>query len=384
MKRVIYVCYMNLGISGSMGIREKILNHIHTFEQYGYEMCYIYIENGKIISNLGFQTIQEKTARNNIVLINEMFCNVDIKQGDIIYIRYQHFNKSFLSTVKYLHQMGAYILLEIPTYPFVGEYKSYVVSALRKHKYKDVVSNYINILRYYYYSPKMNKCIDRIITYSDDSKIWNIQTIKCSNGIDTLSIAYSNRSDNSGINFICVSSCAYWHGYDRFIKGMIDYYNGDYSEEVYLHIVGDGPVLPEYKQLVKDYSLEKYVKFYGNLRGEKLDFIYKKADIALDAMGRHRVGVFYNSSLKGKEYAARGLPIISGVKTEFDNYIDCPFYYRVPADESNINIKDVLDFYFKISSVREYEKVIRAYAEKNFDYKETMKPIKEFIDNIDS
>lgn len=43
-------------------------------------------------------------------------------------------------------------------------------------------------------------------------------------------------------------------------------------------------------------------------------------------MGRHRSGVSFNSSLKGKEYCAKGLIIVSGVKTELD--LDGEFLYK--------------------------------------------------------
>jgi hypothetical protein len=49
-----------------------------------------------------------------------------------------------------------------------------------------------------------------------------------------------------------------------------------------------------------------------------LNDIYNISDIAIDSLGRHRSNVMYNSTLKGKEYCAKGLPIVSGVKTEFD------------------------------------------------------------------
>lgn len=383
MKRIVYICYMNLGITGSVGIREKVMNHIRTFKKYGYETNYIYIENDKLVSNFSLNYVDVEKAKNNIILVNEILCGIDFDHDDVIYIRYQHFNESVLQALKYLHKKGAKVLLEVPTYPFVGEYKSYTATALKKHNYKAAIKSYVNVLRYYYYSPKMKKYIDRVITYSDDSSIWGIETIRCSNGIDTSSIAYSTEQRMNVVNFICVSSCAYWHGYDRFIKGINDYYNGQHSVTVYLHVVGEGPALSEYKQLVSQNSLDNYVKFYGNLRGKELDRVYNQADIALDAMGRHRVGVHYNSSLKGKEYAARGLPIVSGVKTEFDNYENYPYYYRVPADDSNIKIDEILKFYFIISSRPGYRKVIRKYAETKFDFEETMKPLKEYIESID-
>ena len=75
--------------------------------------------------------------------------------------------------------------------------------------------------------------------------------------------------------------------------------------------------------------------------------LYDKADIALDCMGRHRVGVYYNSSLKGKEYCAYGVPIISGVETELDQRKEFQYYLRVPADDTILDMDDIVNYYHK-------------------------------------
>ena len=99
-------------------------------------------------------------------------------------------------------------------------------------------------------------------------------------------------------------------------------------------------------------------------------------------MGRHRSGVFYNSSLKGKEYCAKGLVIISGVKTELDDDPTVDFYYRIPANDEPVNIQDILVFYFQLMQKRcitDVQNGIMEYAEKNFDFFIAMKSVVDFI-----
>ncbi|MCD8326428.1 MAG: glycosyltransferase, partial [Lachnospiraceae bacterium] len=95
---------------------------------------------------------------------------------------------------------------------------------------------------------------------------------------------------SSEIVMICVSSCLNWHGYDRVIEGLRIYYETFHDIVVKLNLVGDGPELKHYKELASEYKLEPYVVFYGNLYGLKLDEVYLNSHVALDAMGRHRVG----------------------------------------------------------------------------------------------
>ncbi|MFK5655764.1 hypothetical protein ACIA4K_04025 [Lactobacillus delbrueckii subsp. bulgaricus] len=67
------------------------------------------------------------------------------------------------------------------------------------------------------------------------------------------------------------------------------------------------------------------VSMVGKKEKEELDYYYNICDIGIDSMGRHRSNVYYNSSLKGKEYLAKGLPIVLGVTTELDYIKDFRF-----------------------------------------------------------
>lgn len=126
---------------------------------------------------------------------------------------------------------------------------------------------------------------------------------------------------------------------------MNNYYQSSKSQrQIQFQLVGDGPVLKEYEQLVKKYQLEDKVTFHGRIAFSDLNRFYQTADIGIDSLARHRSGVFYNSSLKGKEYLAKGLPIISGVKTELDSE-NLSFYYKIPNDDTPLDIEKVIEWY---------------------------------------
>lgn len=87
---------------------------------------------------------------------------------------------------------------------------------------------------------KLAAQLDGIVTFSDAETIFGGHTIRISNGIDFDAIPQKiTRNDTSReLHLIGVAEVHYWHGFDRIIKGMADYYATHPSYKVYFHIVG--------------------------------------------------------------------------------------------------------------------------------------------------
>ena len=273
-----------------------------------------------------------------------------------IYIRKPSLTKKFYITLKKIKERypRIIIIMEIPTYPFHSEYRG--ISKIMAIKS-------INCER------KLYKVVDYIATYSDDKKIWGIKTINLSNCVDYSVI--KPRSDkykpiDKTIRLTCVANFTYWHGIDRLIKGIKEYC-GNYN--IVLNLVGGGEEIKNLKELSRN---DSRIIFHGPKTGKELDELFDKTDIAVDALGRHRSGVYYNSSLKGKEYSARGIPIISAVRTELDSFKDYDYYYKYPSNEESININHLIKYYEKIYSNSQSQKIssiIRNRTKEVFDYK---------------
>ena len=93
--------------------------------------------------------------------------------------------------------------------------------------------------------------------------------------------------------------------------------------------------------------MEQYVILYGKKHGKELDDIFDLCDFGIGSLGRHRVGIDKIKTLKNREYAARGIPFIySETDSDFDNM---SYVMKAPADESAINIKDIVSFYKELS-----------------------------------
>ena len=149
-------------------------------------------------------------------------------------------------------------------------------------------------------------------------------------------------------------------------------------------MVGSGKELELYKEIVKKYDLEKKVTFCGSRYGEELDLLYNKSMLAVECLGAHRKGLKLSSSLKSREYAAKGLPMITAV--DIDVFCDgkYPYIYKFSEDEQPINIETVIQFYDSIYKDRDCNQIaeeIRTYAQKLCDMEVAMKPVIDVLKN---
>jgi len=289
---------------------------------------------------------------------------------DFIYIRrISPVNYAFIKLLRMIKKKNSNckIVYEVPTYPYDKEH-----TTLRAR---------VNLLIDKIFRIKLKKYVDKITTVSNDDVIFGIPTIKIKNGIRCSEIQVrTSRAISQDINLIVVAQFTLWHGYDRLIEGMNQYYKQETSQKVYIHFIGDGPEINKYKNLTQQYCLSQYFIFYGTLSGEKLTEIFNKADIAICSLGLHRIGIYLSSVLKSREYLARGLPMISATKIDIlpDDFKYCLY---VPEDESPININYVINYYqdlLKSQTLQEITKNIRTFAENNCDISKTMQPVIEY------
>jgi Glycosyltransferase len=256
----------------------------------------------------------------------------------------------------------------MPTYPYIDEFPWFIKWDIwLKEKLA---------------TSKLKKYIDCIVTYSDDSEIFGIPCLNISNAYDFKQVPHYSENEEDTIHLIAVASLTFYHGYDRVIEGMKNYYqSGKASQEVKFTLIGDGPVLEGYRKLVEEYQLVDKISLVGRKKQSELAPYFNQADIGVDSLGRHRSGVVYNSSLKGKEYLAKGLPIVSGVKTDLDDR-DFPYYLRVSADDTPLDISEIIKFYYDIMKNKTKQDLaleIFLYGKNNFSFDKTFKSVIDFV-----
>jgi len=369
---LLYIAYEDISSKAS-GINKKILQQISAFRSLGYHVSVSYLHldvynhyDSRYIDGRLFE------AYKNIFMVDrkhhwrfkhrELLKYIFQEDVKIVYLRYVHFaNPFFLAFLHKLYKSDIKIIMEIPTYPYDLEYK-HAKKKIRLFQYIEHASR--KMLKYY---------VNRIVTYSKYEYIYRIKTVKIHNGINYNTVPIKiKRPQKNELNLICVSSMEYWHGYDRVIEGLKDYYRSSYSYRVNLHCVGNTttPEALKYKQLVKLYKLSTYVVFHGIQYGEELDVLFDQCDLAIGCLGVHRKGIKHIKSLKNSEYCARGIPFMYA---ENDDTFDREkFVIKIPPDDSPVDINKIIDSY---RTIQKEPALIRDYAILNLSWHDQMEKV---------
>jgi hypothetical protein len=306
-------------------------------------------------------------------LLFDVYKNIvlDLNNLDFIYMRrIAPLHYGIIEMFKRIRKVNpdCKIVYEVPTYPYDKEHKT--------------TRSKVGLCIDRFFRKKLKKYVDRIATVSNDSVIFGIPTIKIMNGVNCTNIPVQIPMVNDqNIHLIAVAQFARWHGYERLIKGLNNYYKKKQHQMVYIHFVGDGLELQHYKHLVQQYDLSLYIFFYGLLYGEELANIFNKANLGICSLGGHRKGVYLSSDLKSREYLARGIPVATSCRIDI---LPPGFKYclYIPEDESPVDISKIIDFYQKLLAEKKKSEIIseiRKFAEENCDISKTMQPVIDYL-----
>lgn len=331
------------GFAAHNGISKKIFSQLAALREYGLEMelCYVACSaDGHWKRMAGQQVVEDfgTGIRGKIgkrVRYGALTRYIRENGVKFVYMRADHNANPFLNRwLGQMKRMGVKVVMEIPTYPYDSEYSR---APLRAR----AVLQIDKIFR-----GAMARRLSRIVTFSDLSAIFGVPTIRISNGIDFGAIPLKASENRPGdvIRLTGVADIHFWHGFDRVIEGMAEYYRTSPEREVEFHVVGSGvpSQLEMLRALAAKYHLESRVIFHGPKSGTELDAIFENADMGIASLGRHRCGIDRIKTLKNREYAARGIPFVySETDSDFDAM---PYVMKAPADESPLDIAAVVRF----------------------------------------
>lgn len=361
--------YLSFVMENELGVKKKINSQMKALKKLNSNIEKMEIKNkGFYLKKIKLLNFSQK---NNLIgkilrkiqtyiLLILLMRKKYYKEIQYIYVRYFFTSIFSINYFKFLKKIGVKIILELPTYPYDKEIKKENFFTKWDKKYR------LELYRY----------VDKIVTYSEDKIIWGVSCINIANGIDLEEVRIINKKQHMGFNFISVSNCSFWHGIDRFLYSLLQYIKNGGAEKIKFHIVGEGSETSKLKKIVKDnIELQDIVIFYGFKSGEKLDEIYNNSDIAVSSLGFFRDGTEKGSTLKVREYCAKGLPFILGYKdTSFIG--NEKFIYNVPNNESLIDISKVIKWYKSLECTH---KEIRKYAEENLGWDNQMRKVLEEI-----
>ena len=393
--KILFLVYH--GFSEVSGISKKIRYQVKGLCQNGHEVHLCYYDQGKnnhwqrivevstpltphpspfIIQDFGTGKMAGFRQRISYGTVYK-YC---VSQGiQMVYARcFQNANPWLNHFFGRLKKAGIKAVMEIPTYPYDQEFESF--------SYTERLQLRIDQL----FRKNLARQLEAIVTFTNKQQIFGQRTIRISNGVDLDSIPLHQKVDSSKeLHLIGVAEVHYWHGYDRLIAGLGEYYQYGNAEckPVYFHIVGgvwvsemhNSEHAPGFAELIKKYGIEDKVIFHDQLFGDALNAVFAKSNFAVGSLARHRSGISDIKTLKNREYASRGLPFIySENDSDFDKQ---PYVLKVPADELPINIARIVAFEEKLTitpqEIRQtvahlswkvqMQKVVEAVIEQNTD-----------------
>lgn len=364
----------------NIGPRKKIASQLQTFKKCGIDMELVespFQLEGKIRGNFLLRQIVCRFPFTYVYSKHEY--KDEYRKADVFYIRFLAGDSKFVKFIKKLkiNNPNAIIIMELPDYP-----TTWYMDASLFYKIIYLPIRLKDILARRHYA----KYIDRIALLESLDNAYGVPVISFRNGIDVDSIVVRQPSGTETIKLIAVAGMCNFHGYDRLIEGLYQYYMNGGIRKIEIHFVGGkkipGNELIRYQNICEKYNLQNYITFHGELFGKELDEAYNNCNLAISSLGEYRRG--YKSvdcTLKIGEYLAKGLPIVSGCPVNIFKEGNFQYNYECPNDDTAIDIEAIVEFFDRVYQQDEQEVIrqIRQYAEKYCDMTYTMKPIIDYI-----
>lgn len=349
--KILFLVYH--GFSEVSGISKKIHYQVKGLRENGHEvhLCSYdfspeghrcrYVD-GEVLADYGTGLMAGLRQR---MEYDRLFDYCQLNGIELVYARcFQNANPWLIRFFRRLKKAGIRAVTEIPTYPYDQEFSNSSDWNMRMGLWLDKR-----------FRRRLYQEMDAVVTFSDADTIFGQRTICISNGVDfdstLLHRQLSNlQSPSHVLHLIGVAEVHFWHGFDRVLAGIGEYYQKGGDRDVVFHIVGgvhpaymhDIPQAPGFQTLIDRYGIADKVVFHGTLFGEQLDDVFNQCQFAIGSLGRHRSGITVIKTLKNREYATRGIPFIySEQDSDFDQQ---PYIIKAPADESPVDIQQIIDF----------------------------------------
>lgn len=364
---MIYITFCELNSARLLGVKKKIQAQIQVFEKY-YQKVYYTQYSGKMFSLvLDDEVIEKEVALSWADCMNFLISWIKKYKISRTYMRNIPIKKCMIDFFEKQKQMGIKFVLEIVTYPYNFWFQN---------------NTDLSCLEDSYYRQQMYQYVNRVVTYTSHKQIFDIPCINLQNGVElTHHPVRKIRNKDEKIVLIAVAAMHPWHGYERVIEGMKNYYEQGGKREIVLKLIGEGLEIPEYKRLTRKYGLDEHVEFHGRLDGKALDEQYNLSDIAIGVLGGYKVGLEETASIKLREYCARGIPFVHGdIDLGFTDEED--FTLKVENNSQPLNMQHVIDFYDRVVESENMISEMRQIAEQKFTWDVLLKPVIEYFEMV--
>ncbi len=249
---------------------------------------------------------------------------------EVVYFRDQLWTRYMSRILVYTRRNHIKTYMEIPTYPY---YKEQLAVASNKPKaLATVIFSYVSDLRYF-------RLVDHIpVIIANSKKRLTAKMIPMVNGADIDCFSVKPRKEADDINIVGVGYLSVYHGFEKVIRSMAEYYRNGGSRRILFYIAGEGPQKPLLQELADKSGLHNKVIFLGKLNKEELEKLYEKASISVGTLSLHKRGADTDTSLKTIEALVQGIPVIlSGKIADRMAYDSMAFHISTKDDSFDMN-----------------------------------------------
>lgn len=368
-------CYLSFGYSAKdeMGVSKKV-------KMQAKAICSVLGECDTFFFQHDIIEVIESENKGEIIIRSNNQINIFelVNKYDYFYYRWGGANRYFNHILKCASRNGKINIIELPTYPMTIADFEVVKSRIQNKNYRGAIrllfgAFYIDEVLFRIQKRWMNY----IVLSSFNQKVHGVNTINILNGIEIKSVPERNilKFQSDIFSMLIVANISMWHGIDRIVEG-IKRYKG--NKKIRLIVVGDGEALPSIKKMVKEAGMDRTVSFEGRKFGKELDSYFDNCDVAIGSLGLHRLKI-RPSTLKSKEYMARGIPFVVS-KTEEDDFSESvyEYIYFVEENEEPLDIEKIIKWYEKIDLITARNDM-RRYANLNYSWNRQMKRVVDIV-----
>jgi glycosyltransferase involved in cell wall biosynthesis len=203
------------------------------------------------------------------------------------------------------------------------------------------------------------------------------------NGIDTsiFSVRKNPYFDGQTLKLLFVGSGFKFQGLHRLLISIVKYYKSSFNVRITVHVAGVSSENTYLKKYLKIRNLQESIVFHGFLPLHEIDYLADDCHLAVNSLSLHQIGIKVASTLKSREYFARGIPFVT---SSFDDDFDDrnPYIVKVSGDDNPFDIRELISFAYKLNTDTAHPQKMRQYAIEHLDWSIKMKKLMTFCKMI--
>lgn len=365
---------MRMPLDGRDNLCAKFMGQIEAVKRLGHRVNWIcWDHQGMWLCGNGEPQLLLKARLSGVPGYHHTFLYVDLMNAvrklaasrnyDVVYMRYMPTFWNAPAALRALHQKGAKLIVEHPTYPFQHARSN---SWLRRTVtwYTEKVFSRIHAM------------VDLYTIMGDDcgGVLEGRPAINIVNGVDVEALPLHVQPQNENeVHLLALASMSHWQGYDRLIRAMAEWKG---QERVVLHLAGkegDGS-LAAWLKLAEELGVQENVTFEGELHGEALNALADRCDAGVGSLSIRKRKVSRVITLKLREYMARGLPFLYEMED-----VDVPWPEHCSlqvADEGDpIDLQKVVEFARQVRTLPDLPRQMRSYAQRHLAWEPILESV---------